>query len=924
MKLMKNLLGIAAVCLVPFALASVQAQVLPKLPAGVTFVTSVEGISEYGLPNGLHILLFPDTSKGTQTVNLTYKVGSRQESYGETGMAHLLEHMMFKGTPSHSNIPKELNDRGAAFNATTSYDRTNYFETMQASDENLQYMLGLEADRMVNSYVSRKDLDSEMTVVRNEFERGENDPFRSLDSRMMETAYVVQAYGRPVIGFRSDIEGVPIERLQAFYHKYYQPDDAVLTIAGTFDPELALKSAADTFGAIPKPTRLIESSYTLEPPQDGQRSVTVSNVADVPLVGAAYHTPAATDPDSAPLEVLSIILGDMPSGRLYKALVSTGKASSVGSDLAQLHDPGLLKCVVTLNKNSDIAEDIDILQKTMESMGSTPATPDEVDRGRKKLLKSIDLRLSDSSQLGLALSEWIGSGDWRLFFLNRDRIQKVTVADVQRVAAKYLIESNRTTGTFLPAAQTPLRAEVAAPMDPSIVLQGYKGEEAIAQGEAFDRSASNVAKHTKYLEVRKGIKLALIEKKTRGGTVAADLLFHFGNPTNLANTATLGQVAASMLQRGSEKKTRQQIQDTLDGLRAVIHVSYEPGCLEVFVLSTHENLAATLALVAEILRQPSFPASELSLLKQQVITQSEARRHDPDSVASEIVDRTSNPYPPQSPRYVPTIDQLIAAIQAITPEDIRHFYQLANASSSDISIVGDFDSAAVAQTVNRLFGDWQSSSSFVRIPATYFPIPGDRKIVEVADKANATYVGRINLPMSEDDPDYPALLMATQMMGGGSLHSRLADRIRQKDGLSYGVSLRLSAGLIDHVGSLSFYAIFAPQNLGRLEMDIQEEFASAEVTGFNAEELDAARTGWLRNRSISRSQDLYLSGKLSQYTFAGLTFENDVRLEQAVSKVTPEDAARALKKYASPGKFLFVGAGTFDKQPSSASPTPAK
>jgi zinc protease len=495
---------------------------------------------------------------------------------------------------------------------------------------------------------------------------------------------------------------------------------------------------------------------------------------------------------------------------------------------------------------------------------------------------------------------------------------------VQRVSAKYLIESNRTTGTFLPAAQTPLRADVAAPTDPSIALQGYKGGDAIAQGETFNSSASNVAKHTKYLEVRKGIKLALIEKKERGGLVVADLVFHFGNPTNLANTSTLGEVVAVMLQRGTEKKTRQQIQDTLDALKAVIRVSYEPGGLAVSVLSTHENLAATLALVAEILRQPSFPASELALLKQQAITQSEARRHNPDAIAREIAERTSNPYPPESPRYVPTIDQRIAAIQAITPEDVRRFYRLANASNADISIVGEFDSAAIAQTINSLFGDWQSSSPFVRIPTTYFSIPGGRKIVEVADKANATYVGRINLSMREDDPDYPALLMATQMMGGGALHSRLADRIRQKDGLSYSVSMRLSAELIDHVGSLSFYAIFAPQNLGRLETDIQEEFASAEATGFKAEELDAARTGWLRSRSLARSQDSYLSGTLSEYSFAGLTFENEVRLEQAVSKVTPDDAARALKKYASPGNFLFVGAGTFDKQPSSASLTPAK
>src|SRR5580693_3032065 len=209
--------------------------VAPKLAAVPQQVRSIEGVTEYRLANGLQVLLYPDQSSSTVSVNVTYKVGSRHESYGETGMAHLLEHMNFKGTPTHLKIMDELSSRGARANATTAYDRTNYFETLPATTANLEWALGLEADRMTHSLIAKKDLDTEMTVVRNEFEMGENNPARVLRERVLETAYLWHNYGHPTIGARADIEAVPIERLQKFYHTYYQPDNAALIVGGNFD-----------------------------------------------------------------------------------------------------------------------------------------------------------------------------------------------------------------------------------------------------------------------------------------------------------------------------------------------------------------------------------------------------------------------------------------------------------------------------------------------------------------------------------------------------------------------------------------------------------------------------------------------------------------------------------------------------------------
>jgi zinc protease len=356
-----------------------------------TKVTSVEGITEYRLDNGLKVLLFPDSSKPTVTVNVTYLVGSRYEGYGETGMAHLLEHMLFKGTAKRDGIMGELSNHGAQFNGTTSYDRTNYFETLTATDENLRWALEMEADRMVNSRVSRKDLDSEMTVVRNEFERGENSPERILEERVIATAYLWHSYGRSTIGARSDIERVPIDRLQAFYRNYYQPDNAVLVVAGKLDEAKTLGWIKDAFGGIPKPTRTLTATYTEEPVQDGEREVALERVGDNQAIMMAYHVPAGADPDSQAVDVLASILEEAPAGRLYKALVETKKAISVRAENNQLHDAGYLLFAAEVRKEGSLADVRQIMQSVLDGIVKEPPTKEEIDRVLTRRKKDFDL-----------------------------------------------------------------------------------------------------------------------------------------------------------------------------------------------------------------------------------------------------------------------------------------------------------------------------------------------------------------------------------------------------------------------------------------------------------------------------------------------------------------------------------------------------
>ncbi|HEX7545675.1 MAG TPA: pitrilysin family protein, partial [Gemmatimonadaceae bacterium] len=415
-----------------------------QLPQGVTKGATVEGITEYDLSNGLRVLIFPDASKPTATINITYLVGSRFEGYGETGMAHLLEHLNFKGTPKHPDIPAELTARGARNNATTFFDRTNYFETLPASDSNVTWALELEADRMLHSNIAKKDLETEMTVVRNEYEMGENSPFRILFERTLSTAYLWHNYGKSTIGARSDIENVPIERLQAFYHKYYQPDNAMLVVAGKVDEAKVLKQVVDLFGSIPKPVRSLDRgnmlypTYTEEPSQDGEREVSLRRTGDVQVAMALYHVPAGSHPDFAAVDVLTEVLGNAPGGRLYKALVETKKASEAQAFNIQLKEPTFLAGSATMRKEQSLADARAILIQTMEAVGKTAPSAEEVERAKASLLKETDLLLNNSANVGLALTEMAAAGDWRLIYVHRDRIKKVTPADVQRVAAAYL------------------------------------------------------------------------------------------------------------------------------------------------------------------------------------------------------------------------------------------------------------------------------------------------------------------------------------------------------------------------------------------------------------------------------------------------------------------------------------------------------
>jgi zinc protease len=888
-------------------------------PRGVAAGPCVEGICEYTLGNGLRVLLFPDATRPTVTVNIAYGVGSVHENYGETGMAHLLEHMLFKGTPKHRDIPGEMKKRGIEKNATTSLDRTNYFGSFPADDATLDWLLALEADRMVNSFVAKKDLDSEMTVVRNEMERNENNPTAVMFQRMRSTAYLWHNYGNSTIGARSDVENVPIERLQAFYRTWYRPDNATLIVAGRIDPAATLAKVQRHFGPLKRPTSPLPALYTTEPAQDGEREVVVRRTGDTPAVGIGYRTPGITHPDAAALSVLFNVLGDAPSGRLHKALVETKLAAFAGGSNGSLREEGMASVAAILPRDGDLARaEAELLRQVETRLIAEPVTDEEVNQAKRRIANGYENNFSNVNAVAMALTESVAAGDWRLYFLVRDRIAEVTTADVNRVARLYLKPSNRTIGRFIPT-EKPERAEIAVAPPAAEALKGYTGRTAQAEGERFDPTPANIQARTTTFTIGDKLRVSLLPKDTRGDTVVFNAIFRFADVDALRPVPEgVADAAGAMLMRGSKTMTREQIAQRLEALRTTGNVWGAEQAAGISLNSRREHLAEALALAADVLRNPAFPENEFEQYRLQSITGLESARKEPGTIAAMEMGRYFDPWPADHPFAYRTIDQTLADLRALRREDAIAFHRdFYGTAEGEIAVVGDFDPVALRAQLESLFGDWRSPRPHGVLRTRYIEVAARKARFETPDKANAVVRARMNLALNVDDPEYPALLIANNILGGGSLDSRLGNRLRQKEGLSYNVGSTLYADSSplgrDDAGSLSIQAIAAPENADRAETALREELARLVRDGITAEELKTAVNDILTRRRQDRANDGNVATNLARNLYMNRTMAWIEGIEAKIRALTVEDVNAAIRRHIKPETLTVFAAGDFAK-----------
>lgn len=875
-------------------------------------IQQIAGVSEYRLANGLTVLLSPDESKPSMTINMVYKVGARQEGPGEAGMAHLLEHMLFKGTERHPDPKKELTRRGIEWNGTTWYDRTNYFGQFNASDATRDWMLGWLADTMVNIRVTPEALQSERPIVVNEMQARDNNPASALYQELMAAAYGFHPYSRAVIGVESDLDGVSAASLQAFYRTYYRPDNAVLIITGHFDEAPTLAAVEKAFGAIPKPDTTIPQSYTLDPAQQGERDVVVRRAGGVPLLLTGYHTPAAADRDSAALSVLADMLTREPDGVLYQRLVKSGLAVRIGASLTDLHDPGMLVISTTLASEAKRAQLWEEMRKVLEQ--ELPISQESLDRSKQDFRNYFKRMEEDPDSLAMALTEAVAQGDWRLLFAQQDWIEQLTLDDVRKAGQRWLVRDNRTLAWYLPTTQTARAPRPSRPDIPAL-LQNHPWKQAEAFTPDVPLTPESITEKTRVGQLPGGLRYALLPRRVKGDRVHVRLNLQWGNLDNLWGRWPEADMLGAMLPSGTRSLPRQAFEDKLRGLDADLNIHAEPTGVQLSLSVPSKNLNEALALSVSALREPVFPEDLFKERQERILSSIEAQRHQPESLAAQAFAEQGHAYPENDPRHYRSLDQLVRDVKVQSTGRLQAFWQdFAGASDGQFSAVGDFSADELREQLQQLLGDWKSPKAYARIDKEYHGIPSKQLQVDVPDKANAVFLQGRNIAISEDHPDYTALMMAIHMFGG-SPDARLANRLREKESLTYGVHASLTANRKIDNAMIDIRAIHAPANLARLQTALQEEIDRAVRDGFRQQELDEARSALLDLRRQFLTGEANVSSLLASNLFWQTDMRRWIQRTEQIEKLGIDEINTVFRRWFDPDKALTINAGSFP-QPS--------
>ncbi|MFM9082277.1 MAG: M16 family metallopeptidase [Opitutaceae bacterium] len=826
---------------------------------GIEHVRTVAGIAEYRLPvNDLNILLLEDRSAPVLTFMVTYRVGSRNEVTGTTGATHLLEHLMFKGSKNfHPGIGKGFDtmmDRvGGINNATTWLDRTNYYENLPS--DHLELAVQLEADRMRNLLLREEDRKPEMTVVRNEFERGENDPASALDKEVNAAAITAHPYHHSTIGWRSDIERVPIEKLREFYDTFYWPNNATVTVIGDCSSPASLQLIRTHFGAIPRSPKAIPEVYTEEPPQTGPRRVVVKRPGEVGVVQIAHKTPSATHADHAPLEVLSAILSTGKTSRLYRALIDKNLSSGAEASKGFFRDPALFNTTVMLAPGVTHEQAEKVVLAEFERLKTEGVTDAEVSSAINKLLAGIAFGRDGSFAIAGQLNEAIAVGDWTIYSSLLEKIAAVKPADVQRVAKAYFVEDQSTTGWFVPVAEGAAKgvgrtsreegnsgwarslnraprfyrdpeSPVAHPGHASAAARESSAGAGRAQPTSIARQVErSTIEGIDVSALRTGIKDVVT---IRGSLGAGDVF-------NPAGNSAVADLMASMLDKGTRQRDKFAVAELLEQTGATLSFNTTSHTLNFSAKCLQRDVAKVIGLLAEQLREPRFDQEEFAKVKKQLAGRFRRSLEDTDFRADSAFNRAV--FPENHPNRPPQDARYLADIEAATIEDLKAFHAACyGPSSMRIVAVGDLDESAFGSTVAGAFRGWTGGKPYAAAPRALGLGAGRTEKVSMPGKTSVSVVIGQPSGLQHRDSEHLACSMGTAAFGSGFFSARLLDIIRNREGLTYGIGASLAADTFSD-GAWSIRGTFAPELLEKGLASVRRDLERLVGQGITAEEL---------------------------------------------------------------------------------------
>ncbi|MFN3648171.1 MAG: M16 family metallopeptidase [Armatimonadota bacterium] len=863
-------------------------------------------IRETVLPNGLRVLTKEVRTAPVAHFSVWYAVGSRNEHTGITGVSHLLEHLLFKGTKKYrlGEISRSLFVNGADYNAGTYFDWTNYWETL-ASDR-LELAMQIEADRMVNSRIDKADLDSEMSVVRSELEGGENDPSELLRNAVVATAYTAHPYHWPIIGYRSDVENVSRDQIYDYYKRYYGPNNATIVMVGDFDTDEALELVRKHFGKL-KPIPTPPPVYTQEPPQRGERRVTVRRAGSLPMAMIGYRTPAAKDPDFYALDALGTILGDGRTSRLYQGLVETQLATDVSAGAPSLKDPFLFMFNAMAAPGVSAEKLETALLEQIERVKNEPVTAQELQRAKTKLEADFVFRSDSVAELADLIGYWQMAVDWKYLTTYLDRIRALTPADLQRVAQKYFVRDTQTVGHFIPAESA--GEEPPAPRVPESsarVDKPGRGDRPIPLPKPSKSTA--VARKVDRFKLDNGIEV-VVQNNTSSPTFALRGSLPAGRVFEPKGKAGLAGITAALLTRGTEDRPPLDFATSLENVGASLTASSGNLAVNLGGQAQSQHFNLLMDLLGDMLREPTFREEEIERLKSQILAGLSQEADDPSSLAMRAFRRAV--YPEGHPLRPETLEEAARQVRSITRDDVVNFYrQQYGPDRMILVVVGNVTADQVREQLRLRLGDWARNASARAIPNVDLPAAAraDRITIPVPDKSETSVVWGHAGGLRRSDPDFYATQVMNMILGGGgALNSRLGNTIRDEQGLVYDVYSFYDADL--YSGPVLAALGTNPANASRALEGLEKEIARIREQGVTQREVEEAVAYITGSYPVSLATNNGLADALWRMEFYDLGPDYLDRFGELYRSVTVEQVNRAAQEHLKPGQAVRVIAG---------------
>jgi len=866
------------------------------------------------LDNGLTVLTKQVNTAPVVSVQMWYRVGSQNEKAGITGISHQLEHLMFKGTTERPiQFGRLLSALGSNSNAFTSYDMTAYYGTV--GSDKLEAMLQLEADRMVNTVAGESELKSERTVVLSELDGGDNSPGTRLYRQVMLAAYPNSSYGWPVIGYRPEVENYTVEDVQNYYRTFYRPDNATLVIVGNFETEATLQQVREIYGAIaapPKPQALISpeaQQLKPKPPQpQTQRPILLKEPGSLPFLQAVYpNLPKVNDPDVAAIDVMDSILTSGRSSRFYQALVETGLASSVSGSASAMIGTGWYFMSATPTEGKSLAELDRLLLAEIDKLKTQPILQSEIDRAKINMRSSYILGNRDinSQAIQIGYNQTVAK-DYRYSDRYLAAVDQVTIADVKRVAQKYLQNDRRVVGYFEPSViaagdSTPTNAhssdafKPSSPVDPSEVAK-YLPESALVASAGAPPEV-DPDKFT----LSNGIKVLLLrDRSTPTVTLVGEI--SAGSGFDSVAKAGLAGITAQNITNGTTTKNALALASRLENLGASLGFGAGRESVGISGIAMSKDLPVVIDQLADLLQNANFPAKEFGLNKQRNLLSLKSEMDSPNALVRRIFQSTL--YPQGHPFNVMRTEETLKSIQR---EDLVKFYQTYYRPDSTIlTLMGDFEPAEIRKLLEEKLGKWKATG---RSPKFQFPKIANldatqEKQVSLAGKTQAvTLMGHPSI--SRSDPQYYPALLLNQVLGGDTLASRLGTEIRDRLGLTYGIYSFFQAGRppqgafiiqMQTSGKDTEKAIAATVALLR---DVRDK-------GITQAEFNFAQKSLINNFPTEFADPDSIASSLLSDEIYGFPVGDFYKFPQRIQAITLEQVNRAAKELLQPDNLLIV------------------